>query len=72
MGSKPFGFGDYEQSTAKKRNRREKFLAEMEAVVLWKLLTHLIKLHYYKTSSKGRRPHYPLGTMLRIHLLQLW
>jgi IS5 family transposase len=38
MGSKQFGFGDYEQSTAKKRTRREKFLAEMEVVVPWKLL----------------------------------
>ena len=27
MGTKQFGFGDYEQSTAKKRTRRERFLA---------------------------------------------
>jgi IS5 family transposase len=33
MGSKQLGFGDYEQTTAKKRTRRERFLAEMEVVV---------------------------------------
>ena len=36
MDAKQFGFGDYEQSTAKKRSRRERFLAVMEAVVPWK------------------------------------
>jgi IS5 family transposase len=30
MGGKQLGFSDYEQSTAKKRTKREKFLAEME------------------------------------------
>ena len=33
MGGKQLGFGDYEQTTAKKRTRRERFLAEMEAAV---------------------------------------
>ena len=33
MGSKQFGFGDYEQATAKKRTRRERFLAETEKLV---------------------------------------
>jgi IS5 family transposase len=33
MGGKHLGFGDYEQTTAKKRTKREKFLAEMEKVV---------------------------------------
>ena len=47
-------------------------MAEMEAVVPWKLLIDLIEPHYYKTSSKGGRPPYPLETMLRIHLLQQW
>jgi hypothetical protein len=30
MGGKQLGFWDYEQSTDKKQNKREKFLAEME------------------------------------------
>lgn len=72
MGSKQLGFGDYEQSTAKKRTKRERFLGEMEKVVPWKALLDLIEPHYPKTSSKGGRPPYPLPTMLRIHLLQQW
>jgi IS5 family transposase len=72
MGGKQLGFGDYEQSTAKKRTKRERFLAEMEAVVPWKQLIDLIEPLYPKTSSKGGRPRYPLGTMLRIHLMQQW
>jgi IS5 family transposase len=28
-----FAYGDYEQATAKKRTRRERFLGEMEKVV---------------------------------------
>ncbi len=72
MGSKQLGFGDYEQSTAKKRTRRERFLAEMESVVPWKALIELIEPHFPRTSSKGGRPPYPLETMLRIHLLQQW
>jgi IS5 family transposase len=72
MGSKQLGFGDYEQATAKKRTRRERFLGEMEKVVPWKALLDLIEPHYPKTGSKGGRPPYPLATMLRIHLLQQW
>ena len=72
MGGKQFGFGDDEQSTAKKRTRRERFLAEMEAVVPWSALIDLIEPTYPKTSSKGGCPPYPLETMLRIHLLQPW
>ena len=72
MGSKQFGFGDYEQSTARKRTRKERFLAQMEAVVPWKALIDLIQPCYPKTGSKGGRPPYPLETMLRIHLMQQW
>jgi len=72
IGIKQLGLGDYEQSTAKKRTRRERFLAEMEAVVPWKALVDLIEPHYLMTSSKGGRPPYPLEPMLRVHLLQQW
>jgi transposase, IS5 family len=72
MGGKQLGFGDYEQSRAKKRTKREKFLVGMEAVVPWKALIDLIEPHYPKTSRKGGRPPYPLETMLRIHLMQQW
>ena len=43
MGAKQPGFSDYEQSTAKKRTNREKFLAEMEQVVPWQALLDLIE-----------------------------
>jgi len=72
MGGKQLGFGDYEQTTAKKRTRRERFLTEMEAVVPWKTLIDLIEPYYPRTSSKGGRPAYPLATMLRVHLMQQW
>jgi IS5 family transposase len=72
MGGKQLGFGDYEQATAKKRTKREKFLAEMDEVVPWPALIDLLELHYPKSGSKGGRPPYPLATMLRIHLMQQW
>lgn len=72
MGGKQLGFTDYEQTAAKKRTRREKFLAEMEKVVPWQKLVELIEPHYPKTGEKGGRPPYPLATMLRIHLMQQW
>lgn len=72
MGGKQLGFGDYEQATAKKRTKREKFLAEMDQVVPWQALIVLIEPYYPKTGNKGGRPPYPLATMLRIHLMQQW
>ena len=62
----------YEQSTARKRTKKERFLAQMEVVVPWKALVDLIEPCYPKTGSKGGRPPYPLETMLRIHLMQQW
>ena len=72
MSGKQLGFTDYELTTAKKRTKREKFLAQMEAVVPWQALIDLIEPFFPKASKKGGRPRYPLGTMLRIHLLQQW
>ena len=46
-------YGDYDQATAKKRTKRERFLGELEKVVPWKELLDLIEPHYPKTSSKG-------------------
>ena len=43
MGGKQVGFSDYEQTTAKKQTKREKFLAEMESVVPWDALIALIE-----------------------------
>ena len=62
MGGRQLGFSDYEQTTAKKQAKREKFLAEMEVVGPWELLIRLTKTHYPKTSKKGEDPPYPLAT----------
>lgn len=56
----------------KKQTRREKSLAEMDAVVPWTRLLALIELHYQKAGPKGGRLPMPLETMLRVYLLQKW
>ena len=56
----------------KKQTRREKFLAEMDAVVPWTRLLALIEPHYPKAGPKGGRPPMPLETMLRVYFLQQW
>jgi IS5 family transposase len=50
--------------------RRERFLAEMDAIIPWKRLMVLIEPHYPK-AGKGRQP-LGLEKMLRIYFLQLW
>jgi IS5 family transposase len=72
MGGKQLEFRDYEQSTAKKKIKGEKFLAEMDKVVPWQPLIDLIEPFYAKTGSKGGRPPYALETKLRIHLMRHW
>lgn len=56
----------------RKPTRREKFLAEMDAVVPWTELAGLIEPFYPKASNAGGRPPAGLEKMLRIHCLQLW
>jgi len=50
--------------------RRERFLAEMDAVIPWSRLIDLIEPEY-PNSGKGRPPH-DLERMLRIYFLQQW
>ena len=57
MSSKQLWLADYEQSTAKKRTKRKKLLAEMERVVHWQALVDLIEPDYPMTSSKGAPRH---------------
>ena len=54
----------------RKPTRRERFLAEMEAVVPWGALCALIEPHYPK-GDRGRPP-IGIGRMLRIYFLQQW
>jgi len=53
-----------------KVTRRERFLAEMDAVIPWSRLVALIEPHHPNT-GKGRPPH-DLERMLRIYFLQQW
>ena len=53
-----------------KVTRRERFLAEMDAVIPWPRLLELIAPHYHRGGT-GRQPH-DLERMLRIYFLQQW
>ena len=53
-----------------KVTRRERFLAEMDAVIAWSRLVRLIEPHYPK-AGQGRQP-LGLEQMLRIYFLQQW
>ena len=53
-----------------KVTRRERFLAEMDAVIPWSRLLALVAPHY-PTAGQGTQPM-PLARMLRIYFLQQW
>lgn len=53
-----------------KVTRRERFLAEMDAVIPWKHLNRLIEPHYPK-AGQGTQPM-PQERMLRIYFMQQW
>ena len=53
-----------------KVTRRERFLAEMDAVIPWARLLTLVEPHYPK-AGQGRQP-LGLEKMLRIYFLQQW
>src|SRR5437868_3408774 len=53
-----------------KVTRRERFLAEMDAVIPWGRLLGLIEPHYPQAGA-GRQPH-PMERMLRIYFMQNW
>lgn len=58
----------------KKVTRRERFLAEMDAVLPWASLEAVIAPHYPTAGGRSRRgrPAMPLRVMLRIYCLQHW
>lgn len=63
-------FASLAWTTKGKVTRRERFLAEMEAVIPWPALLALIEPHYPK-AGRGRQP-LGLATMLRIYFVQQW
>jgi len=68
--SKQRTFASVEWNQKGKVTRRERFLAEMDAVIPWGMLLGLIEPHYPK-AGRGRQP-LGLEKMLRIHFLQEW
>lgn len=63
-------FASLAWSTKGKVTRRERFLAEMNAVIPWARLVALIEPHYPKGGSGGQPKG--LEKMLRIYFLQQW
>ena len=63
-------FSELEHDSKKRRTRRELFLARMEELIPWERLEARIE-PFYPKAGRGRRP-YPLGTMLRVHCVQLF
>jgi IS5 family transposase len=63
-------FASLAWSNKGKVTRRERFLAEMDAVIAWKRLLALIEPHYPKAGN-GTQPM-PLQRMLRIYFMQQW
>ena len=63
-------FASMAWSAKGKVTRRERFLAEMDAVIPWPRLLRLIEPHYPKAGN-GRQP-LGLEKMLRIYFLQQW
>lgn len=56
-----FAYGDYEQSTAKKCTKREKFLADMDQVVPWQALIALIEPQLPQDRQQRRPPALSAG-----------
>ena len=63
-------FASMAWSAKGKVTRRERFLAEMDAVIPWAQLLRLIEPHYPKAGN-GRQP-LGLAKLLRIYFLQQW
>jgi hypothetical protein len=61
-------FASLAWSAKGKVTRRERFLAEMDAVIPW---SRLLGLPHYPRATVGRPPH-TMETMLRIYFLQHW
>jgi len=67
---KQMTFGSAAWSSKGKTTRRERFLAEMNAVIPWSRLAALIEPHYPKAGN-GRQPM-ALERMLRVYFMQQW
>ncbi|MBB3233154.1 IS5 family transposase [Halomonas stenophila] len=70
---KQISFAQAEHQNKKKVTRRERFLAQMDALVPWQRLIDALSSSYYPNSAGKRgRPPIGLARMLRIYFLQQW
>lgn len=70
IGMKQTTFASVAWEKKGKVTRRERFLAEMDAVIPWSRLLALIEPHYPKAGN-GTQPK-PMEQMLRIYFMQNW
>jgi transposase, IS5 family len=70
---KQISFAQDEHQNKKKVTRRERFLAQMEALVPWQRLIDALSPSYFPNAA-GKRGRPPIGLerMLRIYFLQQW
>jgi IS5 family transposase len=70
---KQISFAQAEHQNKKKVTRRERFLAQMDALVPWQRLIDALSPSYFPNSA-GKRGRPPIGLerMLRIYFLQQW
>ena len=62
-------FSELEYAAKKRKTRRDRFLAEIEAVTPWAALLAVIEPFYPKGEGRGRPPNW-LEKMLRIYIAQ--
>jgi IS5 family transposase len=62
-------FSDYEYANKKRQTRRERLLAQIEAILPWQELLAAIEPHYPKGGGRGRPP-IGLERMLRMYIAQ--
>ena len=70
---KQISFAQAEHQNKKKVTRRERFLAQMEALVPWQRLIDALSPSYFPNAA-GKRGRPPIGLerMLRVYFLQQW
>lgn len=62
-------FSELEYASKKRQTRRDRFLAEMEAVTPWAILVNTVAPHYPSSGGRGRPP-IGLERMLRLYVAQ--
>ena len=67
--TKQASFSELEYAAKKKQTRRDRFLAEIEAVTPWAALERTITPFYPSSGGRGRQP-IGLTRMLRMYVAQ--